>query len=31
VEFGVSQGARGVQAEQVVVLEADEGPKTKDE
>jgi cold shock protein len=31
VEFGVSQGARGVQAEQVVVLEIDEGPKTKDE
>ncbi len=31
VEFGVSQGARGMQAEQVVVLEVDEGPKTKDE
>jgi len=31
VEFGVSQGARGVQAEQVVVLETDEGAKTKDE
>jgi cold shock protein len=31
VEFGVSQGARGMQAEQVVVLETDEAPKTKDE
>jgi len=31
VEFGVSQGARGTQAEQVVALETDEGPKTKDE
>ena len=31
VEFGVSQGARGVQAEQVVVLETDEGPRTEDE
>ena len=31
VEFGVSQGARGMQAEQVVVLETDEGPRTKDE
>jgi len=31
VEFGVSQGARGMQAEQVVVLEVDEGPRTKDE
>jgi len=27
VEFGVSQGARGTQAEQVAVLEMDEGPK----
>ncbi len=26
VEFGVSQGVRGMQAEQVVVLETDEGP-----
>jgi cold shock protein len=31
VEFGVSQGERGMQAEQVVVLEMDEEPKTKDE
>jgi CspA family cold shock protein len=31
VEFRVSQGMRGVQAEQVVVLEMDQGPKTKDE
>ena len=31
VEFGVSQGARGVQAEQVAVLEVDEGPRTEDE
>jgi CspA family cold shock protein len=31
VEFGVSQGARGMQAEQVVVLEMDEGLQTKDE
>jgi len=31
VEFAVSQGVRGMQAEQVVVLEIDEGPKTKDE
>jgi cold shock protein len=29
VEFGVSQGARGMQAEQVVVLEADEGAKSE--
>lgn len=28
VEFGVSQGARGMQAEQVAVLETDEGAKT---
>ena len=31
VEFAVTQGARGVQAEQVVVLETDEGPRTEDE
>ena len=31
VEFGVSQGVRGVQAEQVVVLEVDEGPRSVDE
>ena len=31
VEFGVSQGVRGMQAEQVVVLETDEGQQTKDE
>ena len=31
VEFGVSQGARGMQAEQVVVLEMDEGPRTEGE
>jgi len=31
VEFGVSQGVRGMQAEQVVVLEIDEGPRTEDE
>jgi len=31
VEFGVSQGVRGMQAEQVVVLEIDEGPRTADE
>jgi cold shock CspA family protein len=31
VEFGISQGVRGMQAEQVVALEVDEGPRTKDE
>lgn len=31
VEFGLSHGKRGVQAEQVAVLETDEGPRTKDE
>ena len=31
VEFGMSQSARGVQAEQLVVLEMDEGPTTEDE
>jgi CspA family cold shock protein len=31
VEFEASQGVRGMQAEQVVVLDADEGPRTVDE
>lgn len=31
VEFGVSHGPRGIEAERVVVLEGDEGTKTKDE
>ena len=31
VEFAVTQGARGVQAERVVVLEVDERPGTEDE
>jgi cold shock protein len=31
VEFGMSQGVRGMEAEQVVVLETDEGPRTNDQ
>lgn len=31
VEFGVSHGPRGIQAERVVMLEGDERPQTRDD